>query len=1043
MRHAVRQHVIHNLARRKMKTEKNISFGHFKIKAKTFICAVMGGICFSSLVWAANCAKMYPADNIAELHHKYESGGNPCAFNKCAAGDIGGCSYGSSQLACSCKGCSKYATMGVYLKGLSKDMLAALGGGSWQSVAEAACNASSPNHSAFVSKWKGMCSSSMKDRFASSQESFIKTTTYDAAVKKLKKELGVDFNTFPPEVQMEIYSLAVAMGPGGAASVIKRVSGRLGGKLTDPPTSTETLLQMIATCRGNGCGNNYYASSSAAIQKSVFNRFAKEGAEAIESYKIRKAWEEEQANPSNPPKTLEDVVKEVTGKDMCPEGQSGTFSGSNDWTVGGEAGGSGGTNEKGAGKEAVTGYEGKDCSPQQYAATMDFCLFCPLFKVIFNTSSAIAKLAFDKLAKPVMTLVLIGFAIWIAVKMLAFLSSVEKKEAPALIKEIMHMSFVVMVVVLLLEGTSSQVFSLLMEPVFNTGFKLAQLVAGSGTCKEYGVMADGGLPASMGNSILCTVEAIQDKLIDTMALGTASMCVGFYIKASLFIFPSLPYVFSGLLIWGGAFVMMIIFPFLMLDSIFQLTVACALLPAAIGAYPFKYTKGKFVGKVWDTFINAMFNFIFLSIFIFILTTAIETTLTDSIAMSREEMNQNYLEVIVTQLTWAGIALLKIVFVLLLGWALMDEVKVFASNFSAGIANGSIGSQIGGLAGQGTKALGIKSWAGIKSAGKTIGRDVSQRVGNVRRNISEANLKAHGTATPVLDSAGNQIGTTYSMQSKSWLRGRDKTKSVTVAANGTKLFTTTKDYGNGKVKTTQQDGFMKITTTNNNGKITEDVSMQAAMMKSLRKKDGSINTIAWDNAVKNSAHAPEKLKAAMMLQYAQEALPGVNPKLLGTLNDAQINISTDANGNEVISIAETKSDGSSQVIRMTKAANKKTLLGGEISNGRTLLEVESTDKYGDRVSYATDGIINRKKESQVDKNGNVKMDKKGRPLEKTEYAVSDYYAKYVSHPVSSQGQFHGSIPADQIMFDDQEKDAAVAQLTEDRLKGRKHAIGGFK
>lgn len=1042
MRHAVRQHVIHNLARRKMKTEKNISFGHFKIKAKTFICAVMACICFSSLVWAANCGKMYPADNISELHHKYESAGNPCAFNKCAAGDIGGCSYGSSQLACGKWPKDKGMTMKTYLARLQKNspnVWAALGGGSLDSMVEAACNPSSGKHSSFLSGWKGLCSSGLKNEFAGGQEAFIKATHYDEACRLIKKNYGIDINSFPPEVQMAVYSASVALGAGGASKWMMRdVVKKLGNNLSDPPTPTEKLLEVMYDVR-----KNYYGSSSPAIRKSVQNRWEKEKKEALESYAIRKAWEEEQANPSNPPKTLDDVVKEVTGKDQCQGGQSGSFSSEGDWTVGGEGGGSGGTNEKGAGKEAVTGYEGKDCSPQQYAATMDFCLFCPLFKVVFNTSSAIAKLAFDKLAKPVMTLVLIGFAIWIAVKMLAFLSSVEKKEAPALIKEIMHMSFVVMVVVLLLEGTSSQVFSLLMEPVFNTGFKLAQLVAGSGTCKEYGVMTDGGLPASMGNSILCTVEAIQDKLIDTMALGTASMCVGFYIKASLFIFPSLPYVFSGLLIWGGAFVMMIIFPFLMLDSIFQLTVACALLPAAIGAYPFKYTKGKFVGKVWDTFINAMFNFIFLSIFIFILTTAIETTLTDSIAMSREEMNQNYLKVIVTQLTWAGIALLKIVFVLLLGWALMDEVKVFASNFSAGIANGSIGSQIGGLAGQGTKALGIKSWAGIKSAGKTIGRDVSQRVGNVRRNISEANLKAHGTATPVLDSAGNQIGTTYSMQSKSWLRGRDKTKSVTVAANGTKLFTTTKDYGNGKVKTTQQDGFMKITTTNNNGKITEDISMQAAMMKSLRKKDGSINTIAWDNAVKNSAHAPEKLKAAMMLQYAQEALPGVNPKLLGTLNDAQINISTDANGNEVISIAETKSDGSSQVIRMTKAANKKTLLGGEISNGRTLLEVESTDKYGDRVSYATDGIINRKRESQVDKNGNVKMDKKGRPLEKTEYAVSDYYAKYVSHPVSSQGQFHGSIPADQIMFGDQEKDAAVAQLTEDRLKGRKHAIGGFK
>ncbi len=1015
-----------------MTMEKKITIGNFRIKLKTFVCALVGCVCFSSLVWAANCGKMYPEDSIQDLHHKYESAGNPCAFNKCAAGDIGGCSYGSSQLACmDWSKDQSGGTMGTYLKRLQNGypgVWEALGGGSSSSMIEAACNPSSPQHSSFLNAWKGMCSGgSLYNDFGSSQESFIKQTHYDSAVSLIMKNYGIDINQFPPEVQMSVYSASVALGAGGASKWMMRdVVKQLGNDLSDPPTPTEKLLEVMYDVR-----KNYYGSSSPAIRESVQNRWEREKQEALESYKIRKAWEEEQANPSEPPKTLEDIVKEVTGKEMCEEGESGSFSSDGNMGNGAESGGNG-SNEEGAGKEASTGYEGKDCAPSQYANTMNFCMFCPLFKVIFNTASAIAQLSFQKLSKPVISLVLVGFAIWIAIKMLAFLSSVEKKEAPALIKELLHMSFVVGVVVILLLSTSSEIFALLMEPVFNTGFKMAQLVVGGGECKEYGVLATGGLPASMGNNILCTIEAIQDKLIDTLALGTSSMCVGFFIKAHFFIFPSLPYVFSGLLLWGGALVLMVIFPFLMLDSIFQLTVACALLPVAIGSYPFKYTKGLFVGKVWDTFINAMFNFIFLSIFIFIITTAIDLTLKESIDMSQETMDQNYVEVIVNELAWAGIALLKIVFVLLLAWALMDEVGTFAGNFSKGINTGGIGRQIGGLAGNGAKALGLKSVGGIKSAGKAIGRDVSQRVGNIRRGITERNLMQNGTATPVLDNEGKQIGTSYSQQSKSWLRGRDKVKSVTIANNGAKLFTTQKDYGDGKIKTTQQDGLIKITTTNNNGIISEKISMQAAALKSLSKKDGSINTMAWDNAVANSAFAPEKVKAALVMQYAKESMPGINPELLGSLDEAQINISVNEEGHEVISITESNKDGSSQVIRMTKG-----------TNGRALLEMESTDSYGNRENYATDGIINRHTESQVDKNGNVLLDDEGKPQTKTEFAVSSYYSKYVNHPVNSNGNFHSSIPADQIMFDDKDMTVALKQMTNDRLKGKVHAIGGFK
>ena len=76
-----------------------------------------------------------------------------------------------------------------------------------------------------------------------------------------------------------------------------------------------------------------------------------------------------------------------------------------------------------------------------------------------------------------------------------------------------------------------------LEPIFNTGFKLAEVVVGGSCQSSFNVINDGGLPASMGNSILCTIEAIQHKLQNTMALGSASMRVALFIESTLFIIP--------------------------------------------------------------------------------------------------------------------------------------------------------------------------------------------------------------------------------------------------------------------------------------------------------------------------------------------------------------------------------------------------------------------------------------------------------------------------------------------------------------------------
>lgn len=953
------------------------------------------------------CAQVYNDNSITALSHKYESGGNYCINNKCAAGDHGGCSYGATQLACG------PGTMKKYLQYLQKNhpsVYAALGGGSVDAMARSACTAPATD---FKQKFASMCSSGVAAEFVKSQDAFTEDMFLDTdANRKCLKDKGFDYNKFSPAVKAALYSVSVQFG--SACKLIKNSGMRA-------PMEEEAFLNALYAERSKT--EKYFKSSSASVQESVKKRFAKELADIQESLKISKAWEAEQKKPEGERKSYEEVVQGITGKEPCKAGESSSF---NNCSI-----------EGGMGSGEERFYKGKNCAPTQYIGTFGNCLFCPLFEVIFNTATTVAKLAFEKLSYPVMMVMLIAWAIWMAFEVMKHVSSLQTKDSATLIKTLLSKGLVVLVAAIFLQGDASQFFAMALDPIFNTGFKLAQIVVGEGACNStYSLVSDGGLPVSMGNSILCTVEAIQHKLQNTMALGSSSMCVGLFVKAKLFIFPSLPYLFTGLLIWCGAAIMIIIFPFLMLDSIFQLTVASALVPAAIAAYPFKMTQ-KYVKYVWNSFINAMFNFVFLSIIIFVLTTAIEETVYNSIYQSigaskgyAEDqigalLDQNFMTVVVDDLAWGGIAIIKIVFVLLLGWACLDEANDFANKFAGkGLGSQGIGSNIGGLAAGGAKALGLKAWGGAKKVGGAIGENIKESVSDWNRDRQMNRIMHSGNRQEIKDASGKVVG--YQMQTKSWFRKRDKTLTVSIGADGSKMLTTTKDYGNGKVKTTQSDGYLKQEITTKNGEIVGNkLSIQSAGLKAIRNKDGSLNNVALAAALKNSSFDENTIKAAAMQEYARQSFPSMKDKI-DQMDARNITIGKDENGRDVIEMRETNPNGSSKVLRMS--FNK--------DNSRGLIEFEQNSS-GERYSVATDGMFNRSKTSKVMKDGS-EIDVN------TSYSMSAYYAQRSKFGVDSEGNWAGIFEEHGgSAFSSEEQQEILDSLKADRIAGAPRNIAGIK
>lgn len=939
------------------------------------------------------CGKLLPADNLSAFHQQGESGGDAGAFNKCWADDKGGCSYGVSQMVCY-RDSSKWnnSTMASYLQHLQKNdpskYKALEIGGSLQSTINAACN---PPATQFSQKWQALAS--QDSSFGTSQREYIENHYLSSGKSVLKKAGMGSLLNRSPEMDMIILAGAVA-GAGPMRNNFQAVQRAIAPE-TFETASDETIISA------------YYASyaevmySGYADKTPYAKRAAKDEKLALESLAIRKEME----NGSS----LEEASQKVTGKRACEEDEYEYPSAS---VRLGQASRPAYLNEYTGAVSTESADKGdRECNVESYRSSFKTCIFCDIFGVLFNTASSVAKKSYNALADGVIMLVCVGFALWLGITVMQFISSMEQKNPSILVKTILNKAFLVLIVVTLLRLNSADFFRLAMEPIFNTGFKLAQIAtegANGETCdgSTFDILTEekgAGLPASMGVSILCTIKTIQDKILDVMALGSTSICVALYVESwhGLALFPHLGYLIVGLVLWIAAILLLIIYPFLLIDSVLQLTVATALLPAAIGAYAFKSTQ-KYVGKVWDTFLNCMFNFIFLSLIIFILTNGLMDVLSKAGvesggAMSDVGTRSGY-KVILSNLAWWGTTFLKLVFYMILGWAVLGEANSFAGSFAKSIGVKDIGSKVGGLAASTANTAAI---GGLKTAGKAtrkVGGMALDR-GREAYNSYKVNRRAkkiENDDRTVTDADGNKT-----LQHRTWY-GRKVTDTLQVAPDGTRTVTRAKQSLRGnKATSVNNDKFIqnKKTYDKDGNLIREETRMNTAAGKTLLNRDGTRNEVAIHAIRSGSGMSNDDVDKAIMNQMMQERMGGVpGADMNREFKDREVSRTLDDQGREVFRVKQTNADGSTSIFEMTKG------------DKRDMLTYTHIGKNGKAESYASDGIINKKSNYRLNKDGTV--DAKS---VKNNYAFAKNYNSAHTRSMDSNGKFNRSVPADEIMM----------------------------
>jgi murein DD-endopeptidase MepM/ murein hydrolase activator NlpD len=201
------------------------------------------------------------AAELGILSAKYETGGRGPGTVSSGAGDPGGVSYGSYQMA------TKTGTAKRFVAQSSFPWLQ-----DFQNL--------TPGTSDFSACWKKIATN-QTDEFQKCQHEYIKKTHYDLLVAKILSEDSVDINTRSNALQNVVWSTAVQHGPG--TPIVHRACATLSCKQTDPQYD-EQLIRAIYAERGRRKPDGnlaYFGKSSPSVQTGVANRFKNELQDAL------------------------------------------------------------------------------------------------------------------------------------------------------------------------------------------------------------------------------------------------------------------------------------------------------------------------------------------------------------------------------------------------------------------------------------------------------------------------------------------------------------------------------------------------------------------------------------------------------------------------------------------------------------------------------------------------------------------------------------------------------------------------------------------
>ena len=366
------------------------------------------------------------------------------------------------------------------------------------------------------------------------------------------------------------------------------------------------------------------------------------------------------------------------------------------------------------------------------------CIYCPLFKTIFNAAQSMSTKAYDKLAGPLANVMLIGFAIVIAFMVLKNVSSFTKQDAPKFVTELLVNMFKVLVAYYMLKNANI-VYGYIVGPVLNAGFEFGSsllfakndsYLAACDVSKTLQNVSNGVMPAYLYTNLDCFIRAVQAEVAVPQSVGSSLMCVARNagkesigpVRNVLWDFGMM---FQGFAIWVMGWIISLAFAFYLIDATIQLGIIGALMPFLIACWPFKATRN-YTSKGWGIFMNTFFVYVFMGLVVSINVELLGQGLTGSkggFDAIMKALNGNNVQELKELLDIGFAGFLVLVACCLFAFKLTGQASDLAGTMAGG-GGPKIGANIGGLA-YGAATKGVQ---GTLKTGLGAAKAVSDKTG---------------------------------------------------------------------------------------------------------------------------------------------------------------------------------------------------------------------------------------------------------------------------------------------------------------------------
>ena len=365
------------------------------------------------------------------------------------------------------------------------------------------------------------------------------------------------------------------------------------------------------------------------------------------------------------------------------------------------------------------------------------CIYCPLFKTIFNAAQSMSTKAYDKLAGPLANVMLIGFAIVIAFMVLKNVSSFTKQDAPKFVTELLVNMFKVLVAYYMLKNANI-VYGYIVGPVLKAGFEFGssllfaenKYLAACDVSKTLQNVSNGVMPAYLYTNLDCFIRAVQAEVAVPQSVGSSLMCVARNagkesigpVRNVLWDFGMM---FQGFAIWVMGWIISLAFAFYLIDATIQLGIIGALMPFLIACWPFKATRN-YTSKGWGIFMNTFFVYVFMGLVVSINVELLGRGLTGSkggFDAIMKALNGNNVQGLKELLDIGFAGFLVLVACCLFAFKLTGQASDLAGTMAGG-GGPKIGANIGGLA-YGAATKGVQ---GTLKTGLGAAKAVSDKTG---------------------------------------------------------------------------------------------------------------------------------------------------------------------------------------------------------------------------------------------------------------------------------------------------------------------------